>query len=58
MTEKKARDERHAVSEVQPHDREIEDGVNGYGVDEHEEAFEEGTDGDESDGAGGSFVLR
>jgi len=48
--------EGHAVGEIETHDCEIEDGVNGDGVHEHEEAFGEGADGDESDGAGGGFV--
>jgi hypothetical protein len=56
VAEEQARDERHEVGEAAIHDCEVEDGVYGDGVDEHEEAFEEGAEGYKRDGSGGRFV--
>lgn len=58
MAEDETRYEGHAVGEIETHDCEVEDRVDGDGVHEHEEAFSERADGDESDSAGRSFVCR
>lgn len=56
MSEYKAGDEWHAVSEIQTHDGEDEDAIYSDGFYEHEKSFGKRADGDESDGAGGRFA--
>lgn len=58
MPEKETRDEGHAVREVQSHDCEVEDRIDGDCVDKHEEPLSQGTDSYETNRTGGSFVGR
>lgn len=57
MAEAETRYEGHAVCEVETHDGEVEDRVDGDGVDEHEESFKECAHCDETDSTCGSFVC-
>jgi hypothetical protein len=56
MPEEEAGEEGHAVGKVEAHDGEVEDGVYGDGVDEHEEAFEERDQGDKGNSSGRCLV--
>jgi hypothetical protein len=52
------RDKGHAVGEVETNDGQVEDGVDGYGIHEHEKSLSQSANGTEGYGANWSFVGR